>query len=449
MRALTSTIFLCSFVFVIQKNLAAQDSLEFTLSGAIEEALSKNVSLKSEMLKRERIKYQKKEANSYFFPTITGSAGITHYSELPLSFLPANALNPNAISDEVVGLELGLANASDVGISAQWMLYNQSLFTSRKALEKQSEITELQIQQKEDELIYNVSLLYYSILFSEMQIKVIENNINSLKRILLTVESNYRNGLVNKTELDKVNVNILNLSSQLENFKYQSSSQRELLKLNLGLSGTESLKLIDRYSDIISFESSNLYEAKPPSSLLLVTKKRELSELQLSLEKQKRLPTLSMNFGASNNWLNNDLSDLYSADQSYPVVFTGLKLSVPILSGGLINSQIGQAKIDSQIIASEENFFRDKVEVDIKNAWNQYTQYLKTIETRKENVTLAKSIYDQSLLEYKQGLITLNQLLSNEISVRDSESQYLIAVSQSLSGLLAYKKAAGLIQKSH
>jgi outer membrane protein TolC len=118
-----------------------------------------------------------------------------------------------------------------------------------------------------------------------------------------------------------------------------------------------------------------------------------------------------------------------------------------VFNGGSTSAQINQAKVSRQIAEKEETFLKDKVSVDIKNALNQYNQYKATIEGRQQNIKLAKAIYDQSLIQYKEGLILLSEVLTNEISVREAESQYFMAVSQSLSGLLAYKKAAGLIQE--
>jgi outer membrane protein len=441
-------ISLLVLLFLTSYSSFAQDTLRFSLQDAIAKAMTNNKSIQTETLIRESIKYQRKEANSYLLPTVNASAGINHYLELPQSFLPSNLLNPMAPAGEVVGLQLGLPNTSDVGINAQWILYNQSLFTTKKVLNTQAEMTELQITQKQEEVTYNVSLLYYAIVFSEMQMEVISNNIKSLEAVYRTVESNYRNGLVKKTDLDKVEINILNLKSQLQNTQTQTQSQKELLKLNLGLQNSENMRLTDNFDQLMLANGLLQTEAKPTTDLLLIGKKRALSDLQIKLQYEKRLPTLSLNYGASYNWVSNDFRDLYSSGLNYPVVFAGLKVSVPVFNGGRTSAQINQAKVNSQIAEKEESFLKDKVSVDIKNALNQYNQYKATIEVRQRNIKLAKEVYDQSLIQYKEGLILLSEVLTNEISVREAESQYLMAVSQSLSGLLAYKKAAGLIQEN-
>jgi outer membrane protein len=440
-------ITLFALLFLNSKSALAQDTLKFSLQDAIAKGMTNNKSIQTEALKRESIKYQRKEANSYLLPTVNASAAINHYVELPQSFLPANLLNPMAPAGEVVGSQLGLPNTSDVGINAQWILYNQSLFTTKKVLNTQAEMTELQITQKQEEVTYNVSLLYYAIVFSEMQMEVINNNIKSLEAVYKTVESNYRNGLVNKIDLDKIEINILNLKSQIQNFQTQIQSQKELLKLNLGLQNSENIRLTDSFDQLMLENSLLQTEVKPTTDLLLIGKKRVLSDLQVKLQYEKRLPTLSLNYGASYNWVSNDFRDLYSSGLNYPVVFAGIKVSVPVFNGGSTSAQINQAKVSRQIAEKEETFLKDKVSVDIKNALNQYNQYKATIEVRQQNIKLAKAIYDQSLIQYKEGLILLSEVLTNEISVREAESQYFMAVSQSLSGLLAYKKAAGLIQE--
>lgn len=444
MNKIIITLFV--LLFMNSKSSFAQDTLRFSLQDAINRAMTNNKSIQSEVLKRESLKYQKREASSYLLPTINASAGINQYLELPQSFLPGNLLNPMAPPGEVVGLQLGLPNTSDVGINAQWMLYNQSLFTTKKVLNTQVEMTELQITQKQEEVTYNVSLLYYAIVFSEMQMKVISNNIKSLEAVYKTVDSNFRNGIVKKTDLDKVEINILNLKSHLQNTKTQTQSQKELLKLNLGLQNSENIELTDNFDQLMLVNSLLKTETKPTTDLLLIGKKIALSDLQVKLQYEKRLPTLSLNYGASYNWVSNNFRDLYGSGLNYPVVFAGMKVSVPVFDGGRTSAQVNQAKVSRQIAEKEESFLKDKVAVEIKNALNQYNQYKETIEVRDQNVKLSKALYDQSLLQYKEGLIHLSEVLTNEISVREAESQYLMAVSQCLSSFLAYKKAAGLIQ---
>jgi outer membrane protein TolC len=187
-------------------------------------------------------------------------------------------------------------------------------------------------------------------------------------------------------------------------------------------------------------------ETKPTTDLLLIGKKIALSDLQVKLQYEKRLPTLSLNYGASYNWVSNNFRDLYGSGLNYTVVFAGMKVSVPVFDGGRTSAQVNQANVSRQIAEKEESFLKDKVAVEIKNALNQYNQYKETIEVRDQNVKLSKALYNQYLLQYKEGLSHLNEVLTNEISVREAESQYLMAVSQCLSSFLAYKKAAGLIQ---
>lgn len=144
----------------------------------------------------------------------------------------------------------------------------------------------------------------------------------------------------------------------MQNTETQNESQKELLKLNLGLKNSENIELTDNFDQLMLANSLLQTEPKPTTDLLLISKKRALSDLQVKLQYEKRLPTLSFNFGANYNWVSNDFGDLYTSGLNYPVVFAGLKVSVPVFNGGRTSAQINQAKVSSQMSEKRKVFER-------------------------------------------------------------------------------------------
>ena len=439
---ITLTFIACSSV------LYAQDTLHLSLPEAVELALQNNENLQSTRLETELNAFQKKELNSAFYPTITGSAGINHYIDLPQSFLPASFLDTQAPNDEVIGLALGLPNTSNVGVEAQWMLYNQSVFTGSRLTNKQAQLSQIEVERQKEEVAYVVSQLYYDISFTQLQANLIQENIRSIKKLLRTVESNYRNGLINKTDVDRVKVNVANQQSQLENLHTRMITQKRMLKLQMGVYDDSPIHLSDTYVQSEFDPLLGAVDASQSEALRSLQMRKDLADLRVKLEWNKYLPTLSFMYQYSYNWVSENLADIYSSDLTYPQQFVGLNLSIPLFNGLKTSAQINQAKIQYSQLELQEAFVSHQVNTEIANSQTRYNQNIAQVATRNQNVELAEEVYRVRLIQYREGTIPLSDVIDSEISLRESQTQYLNAVSESLLGLLSYKKASGQIIQS-
>src|SRR5688572_4333857 len=114
---------------LLASSVNGQDTLRLSLADAIKHSLSNNKSIQSEKLNNQLNEYRTKELNSAFYPTIGANAGVTHYLNVPQQYVAASALSSTASPDQYVRLELLLPNSFNVGISANWTLYNQGLYS--------------------------------------------------------------------------------------------------------------------------------------------------------------------------------------------------------------------------------------------------------------------------------------------------------------------------------
>ena len=147
----------------------AQDTLKLSLSETIKHSLSNNKTIQAEELNDQLNEYKTKELNSAFYPIISANAGITHYVDVPQQYVAASALSSTAPSDQYVRLELLLPNSFNVGISANWTLYNQGVYSARKILSAQTQLSDIQFEKSKSELAFSVSQLYYGIVFLQKQ----------------------------------------------------------------------------------------------------------------------------------------------------------------------------------------------------------------------------------------------------------------------------------------
>src|SRR5687768_37845 len=197
----------------LASSINAQDTLKLSLSEAIKHSLSNNKNIQSEKLNHQLNEYRTKELNSAFYPIIGANAGVTHYLHVPQQYVAASALSSTAPTDQYVRLELLLPNSFSVGISANWTLYNHGIYSARKILDAQMELSDIQFEKNKSELAFTVSQLYYGIVFLQKQqesLSRVEANTNKLVNIL---QRNYDNGTIKRSDLEKAQVSKVNITS--------------------------------------------------------------------------------------------------------------------------------------------------------------------------------------------------------------------------------------------
>ncbi|MNL74362.1 Outer membrane efflux protein [compost metagenome] len=82
------------------------------------------------------------------------------------------------------------------------------------------------------------------------------------------------------------------------------------------------------------------------------------------------------------------------------------------------------------------------------NARNKFGVEQKNIHAKKEQVALAERVYKQIQLQFKEGTVSLTDVIQAENSLLDAQSNYLTSLVQILKAELEWKKATGqLVQK--
>jgi outer membrane protein TolC len=82
------------------------------------------------------------------------------------------------------------------------------------------------------------------------------------------------------------------------------------------------------------------------------------------------------------------------------------------------------------------------------NARNKFGVEQKNINAKKGQVALAEKVYKQIQLQFKEGTVSLTDVIQAENSLLDAQSNYLTSLVQILKAELEWKKATGqLVQK--
>ena len=93
----------------------------------------------------------------------------------------------------------------------------------------------------------------------------------------------------------------------------------------------------------------------------------------------------------------------------------------------------------------QSKLITEKNDMEVENAIRQKTIAQSTITNTESQIALAKTIYDQTVLQQKQGTASLTDVLLADNALREAQQNYLNAVIDFLKADLELKKLTGSI----
>ncbi|QJB34569.1 TolC family protein [Chitinophaga oryzae] len=427
--------------------LHAYAQAPLTLQEALKFALNNNQQLSRTKMEEEMGKFKTQEVRSQALPQINGNANYTDNLKLAQSLLPGTVIGK---PDSSVTITFGTQYTATVGAELNQQIFNQAVFTGLKAAKAGEEYYTLQTQKSTEDVIYNVSGLYYQLLVLQEKIVTVNSNIEKLTQLVNATQSQYENGLAKKIDLDRIKVNLTNYKTQRTQLLNNAATQANNLKRQLGMPlqssftiPRASLKEIEtKAAGVLQYDDMNLEER---TEFKLIKKQEQLQEFQKKAYLAEYYPTLSLfgrysYNGMSQQWLFSK-NDPANSTFWYGAAAVGLSVHIPIFDGFGRRSKVSQANVTLRQLAKQKEEIALNLNADYENAKLQVRTNLSTIHTQKENVDLANEVYYSTQNNYKLGLASLTDLLNAETSLADAQNSYNEA-------LLQYKMAELDIIKS-
>ena len=107
---------------------------------------------------------------------------------------------------------------------------------------------------------------------------------------------------------------------------------------------------------------------------------------------------------------------------------------------------MNQKKLEISNNELQAQLIGDKNKMEIENATRQRNTAQQTVINTENQIALAQSIYEQTILQQKQGTVTLTEVLLADNALREAQQSYLSAVIDYLKSELELKKASGTIK---
>lgn len=384
---------------------------------------------------------REKEAKANLIPKVTANADYRYFTNLPYQLLPLNALNPSAPEGEFRAAQFGVPHNINANLQLTMPLYSPQVYGAIQTTKIASELTELQYQKTEEQIFFEISNLYYNAQILHHQLAFIDSNLINAERLLKNMQLLNEQLLAKATDVSKVKLQVSQLTTQKKTIKGKYEQVLNALKFAMGISIEQNLQIESN----IQFQNTNEYTSSSTLDIRIIkTQNRLLSSELNTLNKSRYLPSLNIfgTYGTTGFGYNGEPNSFLDF---YPIGFAGVQLSYPLFNGTVTQRKINQKKLELKNNELQMGLINEQNILQVENAKLQRKTAKQTVETLTEQIQLAKIIYEQTILQQKQGTATLTDVLLTDNALREAQQSYLTAVIDYLKADLELKKLTGNI----
>lgn len=353
---------------------------------------------------------------------------------------------------EYIPVKFGTKYNVSGSITLTQKIFDPSFWAGLKAAKLSETVSEQNIQKTEEQMMYDVSAAYYRANILQKQLINLRAILTASERTLKSTELKFQNGLAKKIDVDKIKVSYNSTNSQVQQMELSCNQALNNLKFAMGMPVDSTIVLSEALPDSTMLFSQFKQIEHPVENRI----EYKIQNTYISLyetDKQNNiaayLPTLSFyanygyqamrsefNFfssGNGNTWFNNSA--------------IGLELKIPVFSGFSRLAKVETSQLNIEKSKENLKYTEQAIKVEVANNYMQYRNALDNIETERQNLSLAQSVYTNTQLEFAQGTGSSLDLVQTESSLRETQNNYYNKLLTLYIAKLNLDKSQGMINQ--
>jgi outer membrane protein TolC len=285
-------------------------------------------------------------------------------------------------------------------------------------------------------------------LIAQERVKLLDDNISLLQKLETTMSAMFKEGFVEKIDVDKLTVSRNNLTVEKEKIDNLVQLGRNLLKFQMGMDLTEQIVLTEKLeadglsANLIDQEAD--YNNRIEIQLMQTAKK--LNEYNLTRTQKSNLPTVVAigTLGASTG--GKRLYEFVTLPW-YPSSMIGVQASMGLFDGGRRKNTLKEIELTLQKNDLEMDMFKDVVDLESNAARTNLKNNLKSLNNQQTNIALAQKVFDVAQKKNKEGLGSTLEILQAQTALKEAQTNYLSALYDATISKIDLQKALGLFNK--
>ncbi|MCD6347768.1 MAG: TolC family protein [Bacteroidales bacterium] len=417
---------------------------DFTLKQAQDYAIRNNYQAKNAIIDVAIAARKVKENLAAGFPQVSSSISYNNFINLATQLIPAEFFGgePGTFME----VQFGTKNNASLQGQVSQLIFNGAYFVGLKAAKTFKQMSELQLEQVENDVKQAIANAYYLVLISMENKTLMEETVSTMEKLVSDTKAMYEQGFMQDTDVDKLTLLLSDLKTNVLNAKNQIKNASYLLKFNMGMKVTDEINLTDNLETLI-------LTVNPDASLALDLKKEEhisfriietqqtITELQWKLARTEFMPTVSGFLSQTENAQRNTFN-FFDFDQKwFPTTLAGVQINIPIFSSGSRLQKVKQARMEMEKAQNTKTQVSESLVMGAVTAKNNFSVSVETFNNKRENFNLSKKIYNKEQIKYKNGVSSSTDLNQSYNQLLESQGNYLGAMLDMLNKNQELKKA--------
>ena len=427
--------FLLLLIGVMNLPLQAE---EWTLEQCIDTAQVKNKMLLMSKTTVAIGEQRHKEAVAGLIPKLTVNGDYKYYIDLPYQLMPLSTFNPTAPAGQFKEAQFGVPHNLNLNVQFAMPLFNAQILGGMKTTKIGAEMSELQQKRTEEQVFFDISNLYYNAQILQKQKAFIDSNLLNTNKLLQNMQLLHTQDMLKESDVTKVELQKAQLQTQLQLVDSKLVQVLNALKFSMGIPITQEIAI----NQAIEFKNNADFVSQKSVDIQLVEKHNLFLKSELSTLKNSRLPSLLLygTYGQTGFGYDEKPNDFL---KFFPVSFVGVQLSYPLFTGTVTQRKINQKKLEISNSKLQVDLATEQNNMLTDNAKRTKLTAQQTVENTLAQIKLSETVYNQVVLQQKQGTASLTDILLADNSLRESQQNYLSAVVEFLKAELELKKLTG------
>ncbi|MBR0500170.1 MAG: TolC family protein [Bacteroidales bacterium] len=425
MREILSRLGLIVLALSLSFHAFSQERIAFSLDEAKQYAIEHNRTLANASIDIQKAQATRWQAIAGMLPQVTASASYSNMMGYKMDLGAMKISMPPYVTFNV---------QTGIGLNGAQIVSLQIADISRK-------MADITLHKTEQDISSQVETLYFSALVTEETLKLLEKNLESMRKLHDITQNSVDVGVAEQTDADQLQVQVATMENTISTTRRSLEMVYNSIRIQLCLDdavevvltdGLDSLVDLGAASDLLSsqFDINDNYDYK------LLKENTELTRKQIALKGWTAGPTLSVyhQFNGRHNFSNEPTMNMT------PPNMLGAQLNIPIFTFGKTYAAVKDARLAYK---KQLNTLED-TELALNVQYHQLLYNLRTaIEKygiQKQNVEVAGRVFDNVALKFQHGIASSLDVTNSGTNLITAQSNYVQSLLEIVNARISLEK---------
>ena len=417
MKLINTTLLFIGFITSYSQGMSSEDLFKY--------ALENSPIIKNSNLDLDLADQQIRQALTSGYPKINGSLSFQNFIDIPTTVVPASAFNPNASSDDLLGLQFGTDINANYSLQLDQLIFSFSYIYGVQTAKSYKQLTELVKLKSYDDLLYEVKIAVGNHVFITKNIAFVKENLVEIESLINKTDKMITGGFLDKNAINELEFLKLEMQSLANDLDHKLNTNTYSLKNKIGYPIDSSIDITNQFPSGLSTFIDFKLDEKSTREVQIVQQNLILDKMQLKITKSEALPVISGFFNHQQMAMRNEFNLFDNQEEWYPSTLWGININIPIFNSGEGKAKTTQKEINILKTTNQlENVLRE-ISTLLGLLKNDYQTAIGRYDICEKKQQVADEMYKDELRKYELGSSQLMSLSEKKMLVIQAEQELL------------------------